>query len=156
MTPSNRGLARAVLGAALLCLASVSDGQAQFATVGGGVLLSERPLQPVAELHGETPPVIGARAYLTVSWTDESAKPTIITAAERPVMHVGRAFTGIGAGLLWLEANDYRPYPMLVSSTVVPLPIPRTSFVVIGSVLPFQEFEWSVVLKVGVTVWFVR
>ena len=158
-TPIHRwywGVVRVVLGAGLLWLASVSDGQAQFVTVGGGVLVSQRSPQGVAELHGETPPFAGARAYLTMSWTDQSAKPTLITAAERPVLHVGRAFVGLGAGLLWLEINDYRPYPMLVSSMVVPLPLPRTSFVVIGSVLPFQEFDWSVVLKVGVTIWFVR
>jgi hypothetical protein len=63
---------------------------------------------------------------------------------------------GIGAGLLWLEVNEYRPYPILLSSTVVPLPIPRTAVVGIVSTQPFQHFEWSVVLKVGVTVWFVR
>ncbi|MDH3651143.1 MAG: hypothetical protein OEQ53_15765 [Saprospiraceae bacterium] len=149
-------LVRALLGAGLLWLLSVSVMQAQFATVGGGVMVSQRPLQPVVELHAETPPFAGARAYITMSWTDESAKPTVITAIEHPVLYVGQAFANIGAGLLWLETNDYRPYPMLVSSTVVPLPIPRTSFVVIGSVLPFQEFDWSVVLKVGVTIWFVR
>ena len=156
INPWNWGLVLAVLGAGLLWLASVSDGQAQLATVGGGVLMSKRSPQPVAELHGETPPFAGARAYITVSWTDESPQPTVITALERPGLHVGRAFAGIGAGLLWLETNDYRPYPILVSSTVVPLPVPRASFVVIGSALPFQGFDWSVVLKVGVTIWFVR
>lgn len=45
---------------------------------------------------------------------------------------------------------------MLVSSTVLPLPIPRTSVVLIGSTLPFQDFDWSLVLKVGITVLFVR
>ena len=145
-----------LVGIALLSFAAVSDMQAQFATVGGGVLLSQRAPQPVAELHGQTPPFAQARAYLTMSWTDQSIKPTVITAIERPVVQVGRTFTGVGAGLLWIEPNNYRPYPMLVSSTVVPLPIPRTSFVAIGSVLPFQDFDWSLVLKVGVTVWFVR
>ena len=151
-----RGLSRALLGIAILCLLSMSDVQAQFATVGGGVLLSQRSPRPIAELHGETPPYAGARAYMTLSWTDQSVKPAVITAVERPVLHVGRAFAGVGAGLLWVEPNDYRPYPMVVSSTVVPLPIPRTSFVFIGSVLPFQDFDWSFVLKAGVTIWFVR
>lgn len=150
------GSARGLLVIALLSLLSASDMQAQFATVGGGVLLSQRAPRPVAEVHGQTPPFSGARAYLTVSWTDQSTKPTVITAVERPVLNMGRAFTGIGAGLLWIEPNNYRPYPMLVSSTVVPLPIPRTSFVAIGSVLPFQDFDWSLVLKVGVTIWFVQ
>lgn len=118
--------------------------------------MTERSTEPVAELHGETPPLVGARAYTTLSWTDESARPTLITAAERPVLQVGSAFVGLGAGLLWLEANDYAPYPMLVSSTVVPLPVPRTSFVTIASTLPFERFDWSLVFKLGVTVLFVR
>ena len=147
-----------LLGMGMLWLASVSTVQAQFATVGGGVLLSQRAPRPVAELHGQTPPFSKARAYLTLSWTDQSTRPTVITAVERPVLQMGRASTGIGAGLLWIEPNQYRPYPMLVTSTVVPLPLPlpRTSFVAIGSVLPFQDFDWSLVLKLGVTVWFVR
>lgn len=122
----------------------------------GGVLVSKRPTEPVAELHGETPPFARTRAYVTLSWTDQSVNPTIISAVERPVLHFGRAFAGLGAGLLWLEANDYQPYPMLVSSTVVPLPVPRTSFVLIGSTLPFENFDWSLVLKVGVTIVFIR
>jgi hypothetical protein len=129
---------------------------AQLATVGLGVLLSERPAEPVAELHAETPPVAQFRGYVTLSWTDDSAAPTVIAAVERPVLFVKRAFTGLGAGLLWLEANDYRPYPMLVSSTVIPLPLPRTSFVLIASTLPFEDFDWSLVLKVGMTLFFVR
>ena len=141
-------------GASALALAPAAS--AQFVTAGAGVLFTERPAQPVFELHGQTPPFAEARAYLTLSWIDDSWAPTIITAAERPVLRVGRAFTGIGAGLLWLEANDYRPYPMLVSSTVVPLPVLRTSFVLIASTLPFEHFEWSFVLKLGVTLLFVR
>ncbi len=118
--------------------------------------MTKRATEPVAELHGETPPLAGARAYVTLSWTDESAKPTVISAAEWQVVNVGPAFAGLGAGLLWLEANDYRPYAMVVSSTVVGLPVPRTSFVLIASTLPFQDFDWSLVLKIGVTVVFVR
>lgn len=130
--------------------------EAQFATVGAGLLVSKRPSEPVAELHAETPPVLSARAYLTLSWTDASAKPTVITAAERPVLNTKATITGIGAGLLWLDVNDYRPYPIVVSSTVVPLPLPRTAVVAIASTQPFQDFEWSLVVKVGVTLWFVR
>lgn len=141
---------------ALFLLATPAATRAQLATVGAGALITKRATEPVAELHGETPPLLDARAYVTLSWTDESWSPTLITAAERPVLHVGRAFAGLGAGLLWLEANGYEPYPMLVSSTVVPLPIPRTSFVAIASTLPFEEFDWSLVLKLGVTVLFVR
>jgi hypothetical protein len=129
---------------------------AQFATVGAGLLMSKRPSDPVAELHAETPPLLSARAYATFSWTDESAKPTIISAAERRLLDTKRTITGLGAGLRWLDVNDYRPYPIVVSSTVVPLPIPRTAVVAIASTQPFQDFEWSLVMKVGVTFWFVR
>ena len=130
--------------------------EAQLATIGGGVLLSNRAPEPVAELHAETPPLLAARAYATVSWTDESAKPTFITAAERALVRTRVASVGLGAGLLWLEVNDYRPYPIAVSSAVVPLPVPRTAVVAIASTQPFQDFEWSLVIKVGFTVWFVR
>jgi hypothetical protein len=142
------------MGASALPLAPAAS--AQLATVGAGVLISQRPAQPVFELHGETPPFAETRAYLTLSWTDDSWAPTIITAVERPVLRFDGAFTGVGAGLLWLEPNDYRPYPMLVSTTVVPLPVPRTSFVLIASTLPFEQFDWSLVLKIGVTLLFVR
>lgn len=144
------------LAVTLSFLFVVPSAQAQLATAGAGALVTKRATEPVAELHGESPPFAELRAYVTLSWTDESAAPTIITAGERPVVRVGRAFAGLGAGLLWLEANDYRPFPMLVSSTVVPLPVPRTSFVLIASTLPFEDFDWSLVLKVGVTLVFVR
>jgi hypothetical protein len=141
---------------ALLCVAWSRTAAAQFATVGAGLLMSKRPSDPVAELHAETPPLLSARAYATFSWTDESAKPTIISAAERRLLDTKRTITGLGAGLLWLDVNDYRPYPIVVSSTVVPLPIPRTAVVAIASTQPFQDFAWSLVMKVGVTFWFVR
>ena len=89
------------------------------------MLETSRSTDAVGELHAETPPFAGMRGYVTASWIRESAKPAVITAAERPVLQAGRVAVGLGAGLLWLEVNDYRPYPMLVSSTVVPLPIPR-------------------------------
>ena len=63
---------------------------------------------------------------------------------------------GLGAGLLWVEMDGYHTYPVLVSSTAVPLPVPRLSFVAIASTLPSEDWDWSVVLKVGVTVLFVR
>lgn len=139
----------------LLLAALPATAAAQFATVGAGVLLGDALREPVAELHAQTPPAFSSRAYVTLSWTDESASPTVITAAERSLLR-GRALVGLGAGLLWLEHNDYRPYPIVVSSTVIPLPIPRTAMVAIGSTQPFQDFAWSVVVKIGVTVWFVR
>lgn len=126
---------------------------AQFATVGAGVLLSDRSPEPVFELHAATPPAGGIRAYTTLSWGDESAKPVVITAAERMVLSAARATVGLGAGLLWLEANDYRPYPILVSSAAFPLTIPRTAIVAIGSTQPFQDMRWSVVLKASVMLW---
>lgn len=150
-------MARRPLPLAVAGFLFVASGAAgQIVTVGGGALFSERPVEPVFELHAETPPIAGWRGYATLSWTDQSSAPTVITAAEHPVVRWGSAFTGLGAGLLWLEMNDYRPDPMLVSSTVLPLPIPRTSLVVIGSTLPFEDFDWSLVLKVGITVLFVR
>lgn len=148
---------RVLLLVGAITLALASDALAQLATAGAGVLITQRPEQPVFELHGETPPLAAdARAYLTLSWTDESWAPTVISAAELPVLRFGGAFTGVGAGLLWLEGNGYRPYPMLVSGTVVPLPLPRTSFVMIASTLPFESFDWSLVLKIGVTLLFIR
>lgn len=129
---------------------------AQFATVGAGVLLSKRDPEPVGELHAQTAPFRATRAYLTLSWTDDSAKPTVISAAERSLVARKELLLGLGAGLLWLEGNDYEPYPIAVSSAVVPLPVPRTSLVAIASTQPFQDFEWSLVLKLGVTFWFVR
>jgi hypothetical protein len=147
---------RTVVIAAVLTTALVSAGEAQLATVGAGVLLSKREPQYVGELHAESPPFHRTRAYITLSWTQDSSKPTVISAAERSVLRLGRANVGIGAGLLWLEFNDYKPYPILVSSTVVQLPIPRTSIVGIASTQPFQDFEWSYVLKLGILVWFVR
>ncbi len=147
---------RVICAAGLLWLMSVTDVHAQFVTIGGGALLSKRSPEPVVELHGETPPLVRTRAYVTLSWTDESAKPTVISAFERQVIAEGRVLAGVGTGLLWLDFNDYRPYPILVSSTALQLPIPRTSLVAIASTQPFQEFEWSLVLKIGVTVWFER
>lgn len=129
---------------------------AQLVTVGVGVLTSTRAPEPVAELHAATPPILKTRAYLTLSWTDESGNPTVITAAERSLFGRKSVSVGAGAGLLWLEGNDYRPYPIMVSSTVIPLPLPRTAFVAIASTQPFQDFEWSIVLKIGVAAWFRR
>ena len=64
--------------------------------------------------------------------------------------------SALGGGVLWVEADGYRAYRLIVSSTVVPLQIPRTSFVLIVSTLPTEDFDWSLVLKVGVTALFVR
>ncbi len=135
----------------------VSIAHAQFATLGGGMLVTERPLKGVAEINVQTPPFYNSRAYVTFSWTNESAKPTYIAAVERKIFGIDKVFaTGLGAGMLMIEPRDYKPDFMLVSSTFVPLPIPRTALVVIGSVLPFEKFEWSLILKVGWAIWFVE
>ena len=153
-----RGAVTWTLGAvgALVLLLGAAPAGAQIVTVGAGALLSDRDPTAVFELHGESPPLAGWRGYGTLSWTRQSAAPTVITAAERPVLSLGEGFTGLGAGLLWLEGNDYAPFPILVSSTVLPLRLPRTSLVAIASTQPFQDFTWSLVLKVGVTILFVR
>lgn len=142
--------------AAGLCLAPFLSSEAQLVTVGAGALLSERPTEPVFELHVASPPVFRSRAYVTASWSDDGARPTLITAAERSMLNRRRVALGLGAGALWLDANDYEPYPILVGSSVVRLPVARTSVVAIASTQPFQEFDWSVVLKVAVAVWFAR
>jgi hypothetical protein len=140
----------------LFGLILISTASSQLVTVGGGILTSNRPPEPVFELHAATPPFSMTRAYITLSWTESRFQPTIISAAERTVLQFAAASTGIGVGLLWLEANDYKPYPMLVSSSIIPLPVPHTSFVLIGSTLPFEDFDWSVVFKVGVTLVFIK
>ena len=69
---------------------------------------------------------------------------------------ISGASTGLGVGVLWLEPDDYKPYPIIVSSNVVPAPIPRTSLIAVASTQPFQDFDWSVAIEVSVTLWFVR
>jgi len=147
---------KALLGLALLGLTPLLGAEAQFATASAGMLVSNRVPDVIVELHAETPPFGATRGWITLSWTDQSAKPTVITAVEHALLHVKGAGTGLGAGVLWLEPDNYKPYPIIVSSTVVPLPIPRTSFVAIASTQPFQDFGWSLALEVGITLWFVR
>ena len=145
-----------MLSLAVLGLAPLLAAEGQFATASAGMLVSKRVPDVIGELHAETPPVRATRGWITLSWTDESAKPTVITAVEHALLHVKGAGTGLGAGVLWLEPDNYKPYPIIVSSTVVPLPIPRISFVAIASTQPFQDFDWSLALEVGITLWFVR
>lgn len=146
----------AALSAIALIMSPAFAAGAQLATFGAGALLSNRSPQPVFELHVSSPPFYRIRAYTTFSWTDDSPKPTLITAAERSIVSTRAASVGLGGGLLWLDANDYRPYPIIVSSAVVPLGIPRVSAVAIASTQPFQDFEWSLVVKVAVLAWFER
>ena len=144
----------ALLGAAL---APVVTMEAQMATLGAGALLSDGPTQPVFEFHAATAPVRQTRAYATFSWTDESLSPVIIAAAERRVLSFAGGGVGLGAGALMLTEPDFDATPILVSSTVIPLlRIPRTSVVAIGSTGPFDDFQWSLVLKASVLLWFAR
>jgi hypothetical protein len=143
----------AFIGAAL---APVATTEAQMATLGAGVLLSDGPTQPVFEFHAATAPVRQTRAYATFSWTDESASPVIIAAAERRILTFGSGGVGLGAGALLLTEPEFDAVPIAVSSTVIPLRIPRTSIVAIGSTAPFDDFQWSLVLKASVLLWFAR
>jgi hypothetical protein len=145
---------RSLLLAVLALFHATGEASGQLLTVGAGALISNRPAEVVFEVHVASPPAYRARAYATLSWTDDSAKPTLISAAERTMIASRAGNVGLGAGLLWLDANEYRPYPIVVSSAVVPLPIRRTSAVVIAATQPFQEWDWSLVLKVGVLAWF--
>jgi hypothetical protein len=146
---------KTLLQSLFISMLLISTVQAQFATVGVGVLTSDRPLQTVAELNVQSAPFFDSRVYLTSSWTDESIKPTLITAVEHSLLQIENTlYMGAGVGLLWLEFNDYKPKTMLVSSAAVPLPVPRLSFVMIGSVLPFDDYDWSLVLKGGWAFWF--
>jgi hypothetical protein len=145
-----------VLAALLFGTVPLAVGEAQLVTVGAGALLSERSPEPVLELHVASAPVHRIRAYGTFSWTDASAHPVVITAAERQILGPGIASVGLGGGLLWLKADGYKAYPILVSSVVAPLGIPRTSVVAIASTQPFQDFAWSLILKASVLVWLAR
>lgn len=147
---------KAVVSLAVLGLIPLLGAEAQFATVSAGLLVSKRVPDPIAELHAETPPFHDTRGWITLSWTDESARPTVITSVEHALLHVKGASTGLGVGVLWLEPDNYKPYPIIVSSNVVPVPIPRTSIIAIASTQPFQDFDWSVAMEVSVTLWFVR
>jgi hypothetical protein len=146
-----------------LCTALVSAAltpvtimEAQMATLGVGALLSDGPMQPVFEFHAATAPVRQTRAYATFSWTDESVSPVIIAAVERRVLNFRGGGVGLGAGALVLTEPDVEAIPIAVSSTVIPLRIPRTSIVAIGSTAPFDDFQWSLVLKASVLLWFAR
>ena len=143
----------ALLGA---MLASGAPVHAQMATLGAGMLLSDGPAQPVFEFHVATAPVRQTRAYATFSWSDESLSPVIIGAAERRIVSFGTGGIGLGAGALMLTEPSFEAIPIAVSSTVVPLRIPRTSLVAIASTAPFDDFEWSLVLKASVLLWFAR
>lgn len=145
---------RRILVCALAVFAARAD--AQMATIGVGVLLTDGTAQPAFELHVATRAVRQTRAYATLSWTDESISPVIIAAAERRVVTFGGGGVGLGAGVVMPTETTFDAIPIIVSSSVVPLGIPRTSMVAIASTAPFEEFQWSLVLKASVLLWFAR
>jgi hypothetical protein len=130
---------------------------AQMATLGAGMLLADEVAEPVYEFHAATAPLRQTRAYATFSWTDQSWSPVIIGAAERQVLNVrGWATTGLGAGAFISTDPSLDATPILVSSTVVPLRVPRIAVVAIASTAPFDDFQSSLVLKASVVLWFAR
>ncbi|MGH7520071.1 MAG: hypothetical protein ACREMI_02215 [Gemmatimonadales bacterium] len=144
---------RTALSLAVFSTTLILAAAAQRVAVGVGVLLSNRPSAPSFDLHIDGPPLYKTRAELTLAWNDKSAKPTVITELERSIIDTKAFAFDLGAGLLWLDANEYRPFPAIISTTVVPLPIPRLAIVAIGSTQPFQDFEWSLVLKGSMSLW---
>ena len=148
---------RILINTTIILILLSSSVHAQFATVGGGLLVSERPIEPVVELNFQSPPFYESRAYITISWMKNSVKPTLITAIEHSFLNANDLLnSSVGVGILMIEPTNYKPDLMLVNSTIVPLPVPRTSFVLINSVLPFKDYDWSIVLKVGWAIWFNR
>ena len=143
----------AVFIAVLALDAAAAPAEAQRLALGAGILLSDHPSEPAFDIHFDSPPFYKTRAELTVSWNDQSSKPTIITEAERSFIDSKHFALDAGAGLLWFEYNDYRPFPALISTAVVPLPVPRTAIVAVGSTQPWQDWEWSLVLKASLMIW---
>ena len=143
--------------AALFLLAVPARASAQMGTLGAGALITEGNADGVAEIYLGAPPLKGFRVYGIGSWTEGSWSPTFITAVEREAITTPISFTTLGAGLVWPEFKDYRGYPILTSTTVVPLPFSESlSFVVVGSTQPFQDYQWTVVAKLAVTLFFSR
>lgn len=144
---------RTALSLAALSASLAFAAAGQRVALGAGVLLSERPSEPSFDIHIDSPPLYKTRAELTVAWNDKSAKPTLITEAERSIIDSRWFAFDAGAGLIWVEANDYRPWPAIISTTVVPLPVPRAAVVGVASTQPFQDWEWSLVLKLSIGLW---
>src|SRR5258706_14072208 len=108
---------KAVVSLALLGLVPLFGAAAQFATVSAGLLVSKLVPDPIVELHAETPPFRATRGWITLSWTDESAKPTVITTVEHTLLHFQHADTGPGGGVHGIEPVRHRPYPIMLIST---------------------------------------
>ena len=153
VTRVHYGVHRTAFSLAVLSTTLALTAAAQRVFLGTGLLLSNRPSEPSFDIHIDSPPWHKIRLELTTAWNDKSARPTVITEAEHSLIDTRWFAFDLGGGLLWLDANDYRPFPAIISTTVVPLPIPRAAIVAIGSTQPFQDFEWSLVLKASVTLW---
>jgi hypothetical protein len=149
-------ISRFVLGAAVLTgLVLPARSAAQVGTLGAGALVTESNTDGVAEVYLGAPPIRGFRPYGIASFTKGSWSPTFITAVEHEIVTTSFSFTTLGAGLVWPEFKDYRGYPILTSTTVFPLPFSeKLSFVVVGSTQPFQDYEWTLVAKVAITLFF--
>jgi hypothetical protein len=141
---------RRAIALALLSAVGTVPAHAQRLSVDAGILIGNFPSEPVYELHGDSPPFWKSRASFTISWTTDVAKPAVITEVERSLVDVKAIGIGLGGGLLWLDDNHYRPYPLIISTTFVPLPIPRTGVVAIAATQPFQQFDWSLVVSLSV------
>src|SRR5437899_13058455 len=102
---------KAMLSLAVLGLAPLLAAEGQFATASAGMLVSKRVPDAIVELHAETPPFRATRAWITLSWTDESAKPTVITAGEHALVQVKDAGKALGLGVRRREPDLYQPYP---------------------------------------------
>src|SRR2546427_12020573 len=113
---------KSMLSLGVLGLVPLLGAEAQFATLSAGAVVSNQVPVAIGELHAETPPVRATRGWITLSWTDESAKPTVITAVEHALLHFKSATTGLGGGVLCLQPGNSKPYPVILSSRVVPLP----------------------------------
>src|SRR2546422_3914894 len=79
-------LMKSMLSLAVLGLVPLLGAEAQFATLSAGALVSNQVPVAIGELHAETPPVRATRGWITLSWTDESAKPTVITSVEHALL----------------------------------------------------------------------
>lgn len=141
---------RSAIALVLLDAAWIVSAHAQRLSVDAGILVGNFPSSAVYELHGDSPPFWKSRASFTISWTTDVAKPAVITEVERSLVDVKAIGIGLGGGLLWLDDGHYRPYPIVISTTFVPLPIPRTGVVAIASTQPFQQFDWSLVVSLSV------
>src|SRR5258707_15891884 len=123
---------RTTLSVAVLATTCAALAGAQRFSVDAGLLVGKFPSEPVFELHGDSPPFYATRASFTLSWTDDSENPTVLTEAEHSIVDAKAIGIGLGAGLLWLEGNQNRPYPLIITAAVVPLPVPPVAVAVVA------------------------